>query len=395
MNPTTENSTHVGFFVIAEAHRPDLEALSEQATHAVRAWQDDMLVQANDLYRRAATACIHRAVMSGHGIVDVYIAVTKFLCKGMQWDRDQDVFSTEQTRAMAGQLRAWETRLGGEDSIVARIGKRERHCAPDDIRALYRALKDVLAAAAERGAGLVMATLRDDAEEQLATRRAEAARELAEDRAFFERRQAGIPLEEHEKLPWHVDSDNPAVRQAALDAWVEQNNAKHAMPEPAINPKRLAHAPQHIMLIPVSRAAAVHKLMRQRDRHVAQHDDYLAGLTMLNRIRQRAQPLASNTYLLPREGELIAVSAIRMLLPNTPIRDDYTLKQTRRMRQAMETWHADRGMGPMLNDILRFIAAVHSGPIERFRPLAAHTVHVVRQALDQAVDSRCSTFWWS
>lgn len=380
MTPTSDLSKHVGLFAIPVDSMGELRQLCARRTQASKACRDDVFVLVNAVYRMARDASSYRCIRHGAENAELYVEVMSVLYRGLK-NKNQTLFSPEEVHTMAQKIPRWETRLSGEDKVVARIRKQSEMFSPDDVRAMYRAFKEVIAAAAERDAGFVTAVLREGAEERLAAERAQREQAL--------RDNPPLALDEYED----TDTEESRARQRALDEWVERNNAQYetALYVDSTPPTAQTPTPVHIVLVPKRYAPPLHKLLRQAQAL----DDYFDIRALRERARARALERSSDSAQLDRYGEVASVNSIiietmhRYNVPK-PVYRGYSLRQTRRFSDAVETWVRERGIDGVLDDIANAIP----GTNHTTRTTAAHAFHTVRDALARAVCEQCALFMW-
>ncbi len=249
---------------------------------------------------------------------------------------------------MANDARAWRRRARTEDAIVARMRRRDRSVPIDIIRAVYHAFNQVLDAAEEHSAGLVMATLDDGAEDELAAERAEQKRE----RLAYERRRAEDPT------PYVRDDSDP--EQFASRAWLEKHNAQYDTPYVSDSAPDEVTSPIQLVLVPGRYASHLHKLVRQASRLYEDTDDYLGSLRARHHVQQLATARATQVFELRTHGEtsvihfILGLAAACYRAPRIEMRD-YSVKQARTFARALEAWRDDVGIDAIADKLLNLL----------------------------------------
>ncbi len=378
---SASNKKHVGVFAIPGANVPNIRRLYALFEQSMDNNRDDSSVLRNDVYRHAAEVCVHHVNVSlGRETVWGYHAMMNVLGRGLHLDEDQSVFTADEVHAMASGARTWERRAKGEDAIVARMHRRDRGVPIEVVRAMYRAFKQVLAVADERGTALVLAVLREGAEAALAEKRAEEEREqLAWEQRVAQRGADGDSDDDE----WVFDQSDE--NQFGTQAWLEKNNAKYPDLTPERDPNQRV-TPRQLVLVPARYAPALHKRLRQAARDFETVDT----IAIRREVQEQAVARAARVIELCRYGETSSMKLIMgcASMYNGPTCDDrdFTVKQARQFARALDAWHADRGMDGVIDDVIDTL------PGGKTRALCASAFDAFRRAFDEAVRTRCAVF---
>ena len=206
------DTLHLGFFVISASHVDEVERLLRRTdeVHTEECW-----VRANEYYRRVDELAWKRRVITTVAPYQLSLLLYEVVVKALAHEVSGYVYPPELVRTFAAKLPRVEKRRGGEDGVLARIGKREFAASPESIRDVYRGFKAMLAYAELRDdAALVKAILDDEAE------------------ARFEREQAWRRWHQQESAKRPFGPEEHARLQQEVAERIERNAEAAARGEP-------------------------------------------------------------------------------------------------------------------------------------------------------------------
>ena len=373
---------YIGFFAVAPAHFDAVEELLQHASRAQRERSDDQFVRSNDVYRHAQSVSISAVTLRTELQCNAWPGVWSLLCKGLKWDYDASLFTDAEVQTMYPQWLAWEARYGGEDKIIARMRSKRRYLPPktpiEAITEMYQHHKRAFAEAAEAHAGVVIATLWEGAEERLAEERAEAERRRQREAAEPEPEQA-----------W--TEEDQARRDAEFEAWRREFDTNYRKRrERESDPAQRTGGACYLILVPVARAAPLHKRIRAEERL---GEDAPGRARRLHEIQQEARARGVHEEVFTLTGEARCSYAIEVALRRYGQARKFTLKEARRFLGAMERWEAEVGPEGALDELASFGGSLYTGFEESNRRIAGKTYARVKQAFARAVAAGCSVFW--
>ncbi len=170
----TQKST---FFAIPAVFTGELRQLRYEWGQAVDQRRDDVDVIMNRLYQRATRVAVARATIVHDDSSSALVGVMHYIEK-KAWGRQcKDIVAPDDCLPFKQGIDALEARLGGEERLLYQVTRHCPECWPaDQYPLVYRNLRTVLDQAIARQAGLAWFSYYQDAEAELAARRAEQAR---------------------------------------------------------------------------------------------------------------------------------------------------------------------------------------------------------------------------